>query len=112
MAAPSPSAAPLVREGDTVIFDTNGDKQALVRVDAKRWGAPCSRSAAVPGSRCRKCMRSNTPSRCNACTAPRPAVCSRVKLGSAFCPAAPLIGCPYGAMFTLAADGKSLQRCQ
>lgn len=38
--------------------------------------------------------------------------CSEVKLGKVFCPATPIIGCPYGSMFALAADGKSLERIQ
>lgn len=43
--------------------------------------------------------------------APRP-LCSNVKLGKVFCSVAPLVGCPYGAMFTLGADGKSLERAE
>lgn len=43
---------------------------------------------------------------CPACT------CSKVKVGGAYCSATPLVGCPYGAMFTLGADGKSLERTE
>jgi hypothetical protein len=35
-----------------------------------------------------------------------------VKLGKVFCSAEPLIGCPFGAMFGMAADGKSLERVE
>ncbi|PRW61100.1 tRNA (adenine(58)-N(1))-methyltransferase non-catalytic subunit trm6 [Chlorella sorokiniana] len=71
VAAPA-APGPVVREGDTVIWDVNGDKQALVAVDGR----------------------------------------SRVKLGTAFFSAAPLLGCPYGSMFTLSADGSTLERTQ
>jgi hypothetical protein len=40
------------------------------------------------------------------------AVCRKVKLGKVFCSTKPLVGCPYGSMFTLAADGKSLERTE
>ncbi len=36
--------------------------------------------------------------------------CRRVKVGKAFFPADPIIGCPYGTLFTLSADGKSLEK--
>ena len=49
-AAPPAAPGPAVREGDTVIWDVNGDKQALVVVDGKRCGAaPCT--AAAPAGR-------------------------------------------------------------
>lgn len=46
-AAPPAAPGPVVREGDTVIWDVNGDKQALVVVDGKRCGAaPCTSAGA------------------------------------------------------------------
>ncbi|KAL4539650.1 hypothetical protein Ndes2437B_g01989 [Nannochloris sp. 'desiccata'] len=34
----------------------------------------------------------------------------RIKLGKAFYPADPIIGCNYGTLFTISADGKSLEK--
>lgn len=37
---------------------------------------------------------------------------SKVKLGKVFCSAAALVGCPYGSMFALSANGNSLERTE
>jgi hypothetical protein len=37
---------------------------------------------------------------------------SKVKLGRAYFPADPLIGSPFGSIFTVSADGKRLERTQ
>ncbi|KAL4423995.1 hypothetical protein ABPG75_001296 [Micractinium tetrahymenae] len=62
----------LVREGDTIIWSINGDRQALITIDKN----------------------------------------TKVKLGKVFCSAAALVGCPYGSMFALGADGKTLERTE
>jgi len=36
--------------------------------------------------------------------------CRRIKLGKAFYPADPIIGCNFGTLFTISADGKSLEK--
>jgi hypothetical protein len=35
-----------------------------------------------------------------------------VKFGKGYCATDALVGCPFGSLFTLSADGKSLQRTE
>lgn len=111
-AAPPPAA--VIAEGDTVVFDINGDKQSLIALDAKRCGEPHAgggrrRGLALDGrplamhSNALECMQA-------AMNCLRPPARSKVKLGGVSCSATPLIGAPWGSMWTLGPDGKSLQR--
>jgi hypothetical protein len=125
-ASEAPAYSPLVRAGDTVIFDINGDRQAILTLDGRRWAHRAQRGAtlkwaallgALPAlhstARGSASLSGPVAAACSAhrcLTPPSACRCSKVKLGKTSCSAAPLIGCPYGSMFALAADGKSLER--
>ncbi|KAK9803881.1 hypothetical protein WJX72_001587 [[Myrmecia] bisecta] len=66
------SSANVVREGQTVVLEVNGEKQAFILV--KRNG--------------------------------------RMKVGKSYCSLDPIIGKPYGSLFTLVGDGADLEETQ
>lgn len=65
---PQPVAPLFVAEGDTVVFDINGDRQALIKVDARRcvqW--PCRSAAAKRAALCCNNPCGAIQKQCNAC---------------------------------------------
>lgn len=111
-AAPPPPA--VMAEGDTVVFDINGDKHIFIALDGNRCGAAHASGGrlqrlALAGqllhisSKAGQCIRAPM-------ARPRLRARSKVKLCGVQCSAAPLIGAPWGSMWTLDPDGKSLQR--
>lgn len=116
----------VVQEGDTIIWDINGDRQALITVEKntcagrygrrKTWGARVCRnqlcnmlsSYCTTESHLGRLLKGTPFAIQHQCNPSR----SKVKLGKVFCSAAALLGCPYGSMFALSADGKSLERTE
>ena len=91
-----------ISAGDTVIIDC-GDKSQFLVVRPPKTYACCGSWA---------CWQQQPPCsldpHCSLWCPPH--ACSKVKLGGSYCSVEPLIGAPYGSIFTLSADGKSLQR--
>ena len=91
-----------IREGDTVILDVNGEKQAFITV--KRAG--CVICCCIPTLNrflCRDlCVfQSYNSSRC---------ALSKVKVGKQLCSLEPIIGQPYGSVYQITADTSELVR--
>ena len=104
MSASLDAGAALVQEGDNVILDVNGEKQAFVV--AKRAGYTYS-LARIPLELFIHVVIIRHKGRL---TAPAACACSKVKVNRQLCRLDAIIGQPYGSMYQLSADTSELVR--
>jgi len=102
-----PKIMALIQEGDTVVLDENGERKSFLKLKRKGCVALCHHLS---------CHNVET------CTGVLPAILTAVhthtpcalyrqaRIGKSQVCTDPFIGAPYGAVFTLSADGKSVQR--
>ena len=113
----------VVQQGDTVVFDVNGERQAFVVVRPKRRGPRCNATQrsggrgvrVTPAARRRGAWRRIQRGRRRISRALAPPFSpphSKVKMGNSFFSVEPFVGAPWGAVFTVSADGHSLERTQ
>lgn len=92
-----PPAHPPICDGDTVVLDVNGEKQAFVTV--KRTGYV------------RLVVRFHSHNlKLSDAHVSLLAMCSKVKVGKQLCSLEPCIGQPFGSMFQLSLDSSELVR--
>ena len=91
-----------IREGDTVILDVNGEKQAFLTVKRAGCVICCCISSLTRGFVLQFCVLQGFDS--------SHTVCSKVKVGKQLCSLEPIIGQPYGSVYQIAADTSELVR--
>ena len=91
-----------IREGDTVILDVNGEKQAFLTV--KKAGCVGGYCLLVPG------IVAMFMYAFHVLAIHVVLVCSKVKVGKQLCSLAPVIGQPYGSIYQISAETSELVR--